>query len=794
METHVRRGSDDEPPGKARLDALQRAARWTGAAALLAAVAVFAFWLATVWLAARAVAAGVAPASAAPAVLPGVARAVILAAPLLAVLWALLRLAAAIASGGADRRRAVALAALLVVALALRFVGLGHELVDRPYLDEGTYYHHATEIDRGLVFRPTFVYPHLVYYADAVILWAAELFRQPLTDLLSPRLGPDAGWLEVQWLLLRLLPALLGALVVWPVFRAAETLVAAGSEKVPGTLPGRVPREAKKAPGTTPVQVPGTTPGKVPGTGAVPLLAGVLAGLAMAGAPLWNEISHLNISDLPAAFFAAVCFAATAGLLRRETTRGYLIAGVAGGLAAVSKYPAGVVVLALAAVWLRHRLATRRWSWGLLWAALAAMALFAAAMPSLFVFPQQALFGDRGVLFGVRQYAGGGWIGVQPHSFVLYYADLVRDELGLPLLLTAAAGLFCLGADERRRLAWMLPFPVAYLGLMVAMSMVVQRNLLPVVPALAVLAGVAAAAALHTAGRVVRRRWSEKAPSRAIPRWAAPAAIALAVVALVALPARRSLDASLAMAAPSTRELARAWIADHVPPGSALLVESYGPRLSPGRYAVWNPRFAARVPLSEARTAGVDVIVLASAAYARFLDPAQHSQPQHAVYADWYRHAFDELPRLAEFSPEGRRWGPVIRVLRLPPPAPTRRPRRVPAAELFVPDAGMAADDPMQAVFFLPGQWCSVRLDLAAGRYRVHLRATIPLDGPLSGHWRLVNDAGQPRGEGAVVDGEAEVAMTEPGRALLYLYLAEGARLRAVDVTPFRPPPGDSVP
>ena len=48
---------------------------------------------------------------------------------------------------------AAVLPALLVLALVVRCVGLSHEVEGRYYLDEGTYYHHASEINAGRMLR-----------------------------------------------------------------------------------------------------------------------------------------------------------------------------------------------------------------------------------------------------------------------------------------------------------------------------------------------------------------------------------------------------------------------------------------------------------------------------------------------------------------------------------------------------------------------------------------------------------------------------------------------------------------
>ena len=58
------------------------------------------------------------------------------------------------------------------------------------------------------------------------------------------------------------------------------------------------------------------------------------------------------------------------------------------------------------------------------------MVAFVAATPSLLVFPRLAFFGDRGMLFGARQYGAGGWLGVMPQSNALYYGEIVAGASG----------------------------------------------------------------------------------------------------------------------------------------------------------------------------------------------------------------------------------------------------------------------------------------------------------------------------------------------------------------------------
>lgn len=75
--------------------------------------------------------------------------------------------------GGFEGR---ALVLLVALSLAIRLLGADYEVEERAYRDEGTYYHHAQEINQGKVLRFSFVYPHLTYNLDAFTLWLADLY------------------------------------------------------------------------------------------------------------------------------------------------------------------------------------------------------------------------------------------------------------------------------------------------------------------------------------------------------------------------------------------------------------------------------------------------------------------------------------------------------------------------------------------------------------------------------------------------------------------------------------------
>ena len=309
---------------------------------------------------------------------------------------------------------------LLLLALAVRFTGLDHELAERYYADEGYYTRHASEINTGQLLVPTFNYPHLLYYLDALAIWTASLASETAVRA-AGAIYQVPDWPLLCRLLARGVVALLSALTVIPVFRLGERLGG--------------------------------------------LLAGGVAGALIVLSPLLNEGSHLAICDGPSTLFVALTLLFVARLLEKETLRDYLWAGVAAGLAAGTKYPAGLVAIAILAVWVRWRLRERSLRWGLLWAGLASIGTLLATTPSLLFLPELAWRGERGLFWGLQVYGGGGWIGVMPPSNALYYAGLLNSSFGSLALLAGLAGLATLGRQRLVRLAWLLPFPVVYLSL-----------------------------------------------------------------------------------------------------------------------------------------------------------------------------------------------------------------------------------------------------------------------------------------------------------------------------------------
>ncbi len=682
-------------------DRVRRVARRTFAAL---ALAVFAAWLAD--------AKGLGLAPALDRWLVGLAAAAGLA-------WGLLALARALRrapEGGAITPGRV-LAVLLAVSFALRWTGIDFELIGHFHNDEGIFVRVAGEINGGRLLPKPFHYPHLLYYVAALGLWVKALFPG-LWAALSGLFFEVPNAAASDKLILRAINGGFGALTTLPVFWIAH--------RISG------------------------------------LFAATVAGALIAFSPIYNDVAHLFISDVPSGFFATVALCYVARLLDGERTRDYLLAGAAAGLAAASKYPAGVVAVAIVGMWAWWRIRERRWTWSLVWAGLVSVATFLAAMPALFVHFERAFAGQgQDIFFGFRQYARQGWIGVQPTSNTLWYGERLVENFGWVALGFGVVGLFLLRAKVWRRLVPMLVYPVVFLALMTSMSMVVKRNLQPALPMLAAVLGVGIAGwALPASG------WSVRA------RKLAAAALA---VACLALPATRTVAWDLARTRPGTAQLALGWIEENVPRGGAFVKEAYTPGLSERSYAWRQTRYAARLSVEEIRDPRWDYLFLAANAYGRFLSPENWSQPHHEEFARRYERLF-ELERVAEFKPGPLRTGPWLEIYRVDPETVEWASGRrfTPSEAAFLSDPAIAPARSGGPIRFAKNtQFAVFKGYFEPGRYRVELAGP---GGAVEGWMNVVTRENETISEQAV-PGAAELELPRRAKYFLYVFAEPGSRL-----------------
>jgi len=264
---------------------------------------------------------------------------------------------------------------------------------------------------------------------------------------------------------------------------------------------------------------------------------------------------HFALNDSPLLFPVCLALYGAARIADSGDRTSYLIAGLGVGLAAATKYSAGVVAVSVALAFLP------RWRTD---GAKNAAIVVAAAAAAFFIANPYSLLDSTAFLGGVSHQSeassnAGGKVGQVGSGGIPYYLHALTWGVGWVPLITAFGGsLMLLVRDRKRALILVVP-PILFLIFMSTYSRWFGRWAMPVVPYVALLAAVGAARLIDL-----------------LPRSNRVAAVAASSVAFVALCAQGfAMDVHLGnvLTKTDTRETARDWMRDHIPFGSRVVVE-----------------------------------------------------------------------------------------------------------------------------------------------------------------------------------------------------------------------------
>ena len=348
-----------------------------------------------------------------------------------------------------------------------------------------------------------------------------------------------------------------------------------------------------------------------------------LAGLFVLGAlfclnPLLIRHSTLISPAIFATFFTTGTLLATSLIVLRGVRWTYVLAGLMAGLAASSKYNAGLVAVAIpVAHVIRSGLSVTKLGPVLLAALTAGLVFLLSDAPFLVLHPLSAprdVVGQMldGFLGQVRHYHHGH-PGFEGHTFAATIGFMF-DNFGY-------AGLLAIGACFSPRARALLPaalFIAAYFLLLVLQRVHFDRNILPLVPAMLLLI----AAGIDPISQIV---------ARALPnaRLVTPAILGVLALLLFARPAMLSLD-EVSHYRQDPRAEARVWINAILPrtPARPIAVEFYTPYIdeegravTPMILALDEPDFSTLAPFS--------YLVLSKQGSGRFLQGPYEMQRAH---------------------------------------------------------------------------------------------------------------------------------------------------------------------
>ncbi len=291
--------------------------------------------------------------------------------------------------------------------------------------------------------------------------------------------------------------------------------------------------------------------------------AGVLAALFLLLDPLHVHESQRVEVDVPLAAFATWTLIESILVTRRSGKGASLRAGLALGLAASAKYTGAFLAIPVAVAHFLAARPPRTRKDALLSLSVAyGAAILAFALTSPFVILDAGRAWHD--LATEREHMTLGHFGGEEKGAVETYAKiLTNDALGWPLALIVLAGVV-VAAAQRRTWAWVLGSHVLVtLGILMSWTMVADRYLLFVLPALLVFGAA-----------LLARDSPEGAPQR-LPRFARTALIS-AFAGFVLVSFGTSVHSS--RAAPiDARTTAKRWIEARCPTGTFVLVEPRGP-------------------------------------------------------------------------------------------------------------------------------------------------------------------------------------------------------------------------
>ena len=379
---------------------------------------------------------------------------------------------------------------------------------------------------------------------------------------------------------------------------------------------------------------------------------GLLAGALVVVSPLAVEHAHYLTPDSLATLCGALSLACAAFVYRRGGAGWYVAAGIAIGLTAAAKYNLATVALAVIAAHL-YQVGVRDWR-ALRWlglSAVAALITFVCAEPyALLDFP--AFW--NGVLFEVDHYSTGhnGEANVEGDSLMSNLRALYTLAFPLPSFVAVVAGFCWL---RRAEVAIVAVFPVAAFLLAAIAKIHFDRNMLPLVPGLALMAAWATVACADWL-------WSKTRRTLYV-RWGL---LIVAAIVVVAVPAWNGVSQARYMTLPDTRVLAGRWIAANIPRGASVALDLDTPYLPTDQYSV--TRYTLRSPLGahprEWYASRNFRYYVASSYEFKGYDEATPANP---TFAANYRTLLTDTP-LKTFAGDGKEYaGPTIKIYALSP-------------------------------------------------------------------------------------------------------------------------------
>ncbi len=381
--------------------------------------------------------------------------------------------------------------------------------------------------------------------------------------------------------------------------------------------------------------------------------AGLIAAALAAVNPFQIQQAHMIQVDTVLTFFTVVALVFIEKLYREPRVKWYVLAAVAIGLAASSKYTGALLLPALVVVRL---LRERSWRGALqalqdpllYLAVLVAGGVFLAMNPYILLNYSEFKEG-----FGFeQQHIAYGHLGVDPNESTLayYLLDALPSMLGWGALLVIGGTIVVFLVKKERARYRILVFPLIYLAVLSTWEMRAERYILPALPVLILIGSIGILEAWDFLSGYI------KAPgtiSRVV------SGLLLGCVVLIE-PVGSTMKYLGPLGLPDTRALTRDWIAKRLPVGSVIASGPYGVEFPETQYFTFHIPFlgfeSERVaPFYDARWyEDVDLLITSDYDYARYA----REPKRYAEFLDYYDSLRARWKLELEIGPSAERTGP----------------------------------------------------------------------------------------------------------------------------------------
>jgi 4-amino-4-deoxy-L-arabinose transferase-like glycosyltransferase len=349
---------------------------------------------------------------------------------------------------------------------------------------------------------------------------------------------------------------------------------------------------------------------------------GILASLMAAISPTTVWHSRLITPDTFVTFFASASLLASTLVYQQGKTWQYAIAGICVGLTASSKYNGGLVILSLLLAHLL-RYGKAAFKQPKLYLALLLCGVgFLATTPYAILDSTRFL---RDLRFEARHYSTGH-AGMEGNSLEWYLNYIWETGGGLYLL--AALGVLYGSIVRPKETSLLSIFPLVYFPFISSFAVRNDRTFLPMAPFLFLLAAWFLITVFDKIRKLQTRSWQRRFSL---------AVLASLAIAVLALPISKTMADTCHLTTVNSRETARVWIDNNLPPGTKIAIESYSPFVNPFKFSVQGfMRMIDHEPEWYVEQ-GFDYLVFSQGMYGRFYRDPERYKNEILQYDNLFR-------------------------------------------------------------------------------------------------------------------------------------------------------------